>query len=89
MTLETIILLLQAQVYLLSRADPDAEGKRLIGALKDKIKQLTPYNLEDDCIVCGEPGEQEPRFGYAVCHKHANIPPTEIEHYRNVHNEVG
>lgn len=30
------------------------------------------------CVVCDASGELEPRFGYAVCAKHADIPPSEI-----------
>ena len=30
------------------------------------------------CVVCGAPGEVEPRFGYVVCAQHNSIPPVAV-----------
>lgn len=30
------------------------------------------------CVVCGDPGQAEPRFLYSVCAEHANVSPADI-----------
>lgn len=37
------------------------------------------YPTDDPCAVCGcRPAKLEPRFYYAVCEKHMNVPPTKV-----------
>ena len=58
------------------------------------IKNLVPmgeeswkyfgYDTKEPCCVCGttEDCKSEPRFGYSVCRKHANIKPIETNLFR-------
>ena len=47
------------------------------------------YITDEPCVVCKSiPAQLEPRFGYAVCQEHKDIPPIKIYNYiKSINNK--